>query len=218
MFSIADLIEKYGYIVIFGFIFIETALLVGFFLPGDTLLLFGGYYAASGRLDLVIVLIVAFVAAVIGDSIGYSIGRRGGRRLFKKEDSIFFSVHHLRRAEVFFEKRGPITVLIARPIAFLRTFAPVVAGIGQMNYKKFLTYNVIGGALWVVLFTMLGWGIGEFLKGKVEIDTVNHWVDIVTIVILAASIGSFISLYVYNKITKGQPKGISFLRKILRRG
>jgi len=217
MFSLADLIEKYGYFIIFIFIFIETALLVGFFLPGDSLLIFSGYYVVSGRLDIILVIIVATIAAVMGDSVAYSIGRRGGRRLFKKEDSVLFSSNHLRRAEVFFEKHGSVTVLIARPIAFLRTFAPVVAGIGQMEYKRFFIYNFVGGLLWVVAFTFLGWGIGDFLKGKVEIDVVNKWVDTISIVIFAISVGSFLSAFVYNKITKGKSQGIVRLRKFLKR-
>ncbi|MEI7604357.1 MAG: DedA family protein [bacterium] len=215
--SVGELIQQWGYLVVFAFIFVETALLVGFFLPGDTLLLFAGYYAATGYLNLALVIVIASIAAIVGDSVGYSIGRRGGRRLFKKEDSVFFSTKHLRRAEVFFEKHGPITVMIARPIAFLRTFSPVVAGIGQMNYKKFITYNIIGGVAWVIAFSLFGWSIGEFLKGKVEIETVNKAVDLVTALLLTFTFGSMITAFIYQKLTKGHPQGVERLRKMLRR-
>jgi membrane-associated protein len=210
--NLAQIISDYGYYVIFAFIFAETALLVGFFLPGDTLLVFAGYYAAAGRLDLAWIILIGCIAAITGDSVAYQIGRRGGRRLFKKEESLFFSTSHLRRAEVFFEKHGPLTVMIARPIAFLRTFAPVVAGIGHMNYKKFLAYNIVGGVAWVVAFSFLGWGVGEFLKDKIEIEVINKYVDLITWGILGFSIISFTSLGVYKKVTKGKARGVDVLR------
>lgn len=214
--NLGQIIADYGYIVIFAFIFAETALLVGFFLPGDTLLVFAGYYAASGRLNIALIILVGCIAAIVGDSVGYTIGRRGGRRLFKKEESLFFSTNHLKRAEVFFEKHGPITVLIARPIAFLRTFAPVVAGIGHMNYKKFLIYNIIGGVIWVIAFTYLGWGVGEFLKDKVKIETINKVVDVITWGMLFFSIGSFLSVGIYRKLTQGKPQGVEALKEELK--
>lgn len=212
MFNISNLISQYGYIIIFIFIFIETALLVGFFLPGDTLLLFAGYYVATGRLNMILVIITAIFAAVIGDTIAYEIGKKGGRRLFQKKDSLFFSSNHLERAEKFFHKHGPVTVLVARPIAFLRTFAPVVAGIGHMKYSKFLMYNMIGGILWVIVFTFLGYGIGEFLKGIVDIETINKFVDIITVFIPFLSIVSIISLIAYQKLFKGKIKFIENIK------
>ena len=201
-FSIASLLSTFGYFVIIGFLFAETGLLVGFFLPGDTLLLFAGYYAATGTLSLPLVLIFAFIAAVLGDITSYQIGARGGRKLFKREDSVFFNLGHLRRAEEFFKKHGPITVMIARPVAFLRTFAPLVAGMGKMEFKKFVTYNLIGNVLWVLTFTFLGFGLGSFLKDRVQIETVNHYVDIVTVLILAGSIGSVIILAIRQRYFK----------------
>ncbi|MCX6383784.1 MAG: VTT domain-containing protein, partial [Actinobacteria bacterium] len=140
-----------AYVVIFGIIFAESGLLVGFFLPGDSLLFTAGFLASqkiSGTnqnyLNLWILIGVTFAGAVIGDSVGYSFGHRIGRRIFKKPDSRFFKRENLEKAENFYEKYGVKTIILARFVPIIRTFAPIVAGVGKMHYKTFLSFNVIG--------------------------------------------------------------------------
>ena len=214
-FSVEKLVTDFGYLPIFVFIFIETALLVGFFLPGDSLLIAAGLYSALGQLNLGLVIIIASIAAVTGDTVAYYIGKKGGRKLFKRKESIFFSPDHLKRAETFFEKHGPVTVLIARPIAFLRTFAPVVAGMGNMHYRKFLAYNIVGGVIWVVAFTMFGWVVATYLSNVIDKSTLLHVIDYIILGIAIFSLSAVICVGVYKRITQGRSKGLGFLKKKL---
>jgi membrane-associated protein len=149
-----------GYAVLFAIVFAETGLLVGFFLPGDSLLFLVGTVAGAGNLDIVAVNIVLMAAAVIGDTIGFALGRRTGPRIFSRPDSRFFRREHLERTHAFYEKHGGKTIIYARFVPIIRTFAPFVAGVGRMDYTRFLSFNVFGGIGWVLAMTMLGYGLG----------------------------------------------------------
>ncbi len=141
----------------------ETALLIGFFLPGDTLLFTAGFFAAQGKLPLAGVLIVIFLSAIIGDNIGYTIGKKTGPRMFKKKDGIIFRQEYIRRAQDFYEKHGGKTIIIARYLPIVRTFAPLVAGIGNMKRSKFFFYNVIGALIWTTTVVLAGYWLGSLI-------------------------------------------------------
>ena len=141
-------------------IFAETGLLLGFFFPGDTLLFAAGLLAARGYFHIGLLLLVAIAAAVIGDGVGYYIGKRFGREVFVREDSLFFKKKSVDRAQAFFLKHGKITILLARYVPVVRTFAPVVAGVGDMPYRSFFTYNLAGGILWCCSIGLAGYFLG----------------------------------------------------------
>lgn len=171
--EIDELIKAVGVLGVAGIVFAESGLLIGFFLPGDTLLFTAGLLAHQDAIGANVhtLAVVLFLAAVAGDSVGYSFGRRVGRRIFRKPDSLLFHQENLERAEQFYEKYGPITIVLARFVPIVRTFAPIVAGVGKMQYRKFLSFNVIGGALWAAGLTYLGYFGGSFLEARgIEID------------------------------------------------
>ena len=143
-FDLAELIRTVGYLGVFAIVFLESGMLVGFFFPGDSLLFTSGFLASQGFLDIKVLIIGCFLAAVAGDSAGYYIGKRFGRNLFNKEDSIWFHKNHLIRAQNFYEKHGGKTIILARFIPVIRAFAPVVAGIGTMRYRRFVIFNLFG--------------------------------------------------------------------------
>jgi membrane-associated protein len=186
-----SILKSGSYVVLFAIIFAESGLLVGFFLPGDSLLFTAGLLAAttlpgmSGPLfSLPIILIGCFLAAVIGDSVGYTFGRRVGRRLFQKEDSIFFHKKHIVRAQEFYEKHGAKTIVIARFIPIVRTFAPIVAGIGEMHYRTFVIYNIVGGVLWAIGVTLLGY----FLGTRIDPHDIDKYLFPIIILIVLISV------------------------------
>ncbi len=151
------LIKITGYLGIFTTIFAETGLLIGFIFPGDSLLFTAGFLASQGFFNIYFLCLIIFVAAVVGDSVGYAFGLKTGPRIFKREDSLFFHKQNLIRAQNFYEKYGALTIVWARFIPVIRTFAPIVAGIGKMNYKKFIFFNIIGGFFWAVSITFAGY-------------------------------------------------------------
>lgn len=157
------LINLVGVAGIAGIIFAESGLLIGFFLPGDSLLFTAGFLVSQNILKFDIHLLVAilFVAAALGDSVGYTFGKRVGRRLFRRKDSLLFHKENLRRAEAFYEKHGSKTIVLARFVPVVRTFAPIIAGISSMPYRTFVTYNVVGAFLWAVGLTYLGYFAGD---------------------------------------------------------
>ena len=152
-------------------VFAETGLMVGFFLPGDSLLVTAGVFAAAGKINIWSLNILLITAAIIGDTVGYWIGRRTGPALFRRPKSLLFHPEHLRRAHDFYEKHGGKTIILARFMPIVRTFAPVVAGMGQMNYRRFVSFNVIGGIGWVVSMTFIGYFLGHFpwVRKNIEI-------------------------------------------------
>ncbi len=157
---LSTLIQSIGYLGVGAIVFAESGLLVGFFLPGDSLLFTAGFLAAQGFFNIFILIAICFVAAVTGDSVGYAFGHRWGRRLFSRPDSRFFKKDNLARAEQFYAKHGGKTIILARFIPVVRTFAPIVAGMGQMTYPKFLTYNLISGVIWAIGMPLLGFWLG----------------------------------------------------------
>jgi len=144
-------------------VFTETGLLVGFFLPGDSLLVTAGLVAYLGDWNLAVMLTVISLAAIIGDSVGYSIGFKTGPRIFSREKSLLFNRDHLLKAQEFYQKHGGKTIILARFIPILRTFAPVVAGVGRMEYRRFLFYNIFGGIGWVCSMVLLGYALTPVL-------------------------------------------------------
>lgn len=168
--NLEDLIKWGGLTVLIIIVFAETGLLVGFFLPGDSLLITAGLIAAQGYLDIYVLNISLIIAAIIGDQVGYLFGRKTGPRIFKREKSRFFAKDHLVKANLFYERYGGKAIIYARFVPFARTFAPIVAGVGMMNYKKFVTFNILGGLLWVLSMTLAGYFFGNipFVKKNFE--------------------------------------------------
>jgi membrane-associated protein len=167
-----------GYALLFAIVFSETGLLVGFFLPGDSLMFLVGAVAGAGNLNLFVVNLVLMAAAILGDSFGYALGRRTGPAIFDRPDSRWFRREHLARTHAFYGKYGGKTIVYARFVPIVRTFAPFVAGVGKMNYGRFLTFNVFGGIGWVFGMTMLG-----FLLGGVPIVK-QHLEKVILLIIL----------------------------------
>ena len=162
VYSLDSLIQWGGYTVLFAIVFAETGLLIGFFLPGDSLLVTAGLVASAGALNIWWLNVILIVAAVVGDSTGYAIGRRLGPRLFTRQKSLLFNPAHVERTRRFYERYGAKTIVIARFVPIVRTFAPVLAGVGEMEYRRFVFYNVAGGVGWVVSMTSAGYLMGQF--------------------------------------------------------
>jgi len=179
--SLDDLIRWGGYAILVGIVFTETGLLVGFFLPGDSLLVTAGLVAAAGGLNIWWVNGLLIVAAIVGDSVGYAIGARLGPRLFTREQSLLFNPRHVERTRRFYECHGAKTIVIARFVPIIRTFAPVVAGVGQMRYRRFLVYNVAGGVGWVTSMTWMGYLLGR------AVPNIADYIHIVVIVVIVVS-------------------------------
>ncbi len=150
-----------AYMILFAVVFAETGLLVGCFLPGDSLLFTIGVFAGAGKLDIVWVNGILMAAAILGDSFGYALGRQTGPKIFCREDSRFFHRKHLERTQRFYAKHGGKTIIYARFMPIIRAFAPFVAGVGRMEYKRFVAFNVFGGIGWVFSISMLGYLLGE---------------------------------------------------------
>jgi membrane-associated protein len=171
-----------GTLGVFATVFAESGVMVGFFLPGDSLLFTAGLLSATGRLPaLPILLVGCFLAAVAGDQVGYLFGRRVGPSLFRRPDSRVFRRDRVDRAQRFFDEHGSKTIVLARFVPVVRTFAPIVAGVSRMHYRTFLTYNVVGGFLWVVGVTTLGWWLGA------RFPAVGEHLEVAILLIVALS-------------------------------
>lgn len=182
------LIETLGLIGIFCIVFAESGLLIGFFLPGDSLLFTAGFLASapssvdeSLHLPLPVLLVGCAVAAISGDQVGYLMGRRIGPALFRRPDSRLFKRENVDKAEAFFERYGAKTIVLARFVPIVRTFAPIVAGVSRMKYRTFVTFNVVGGLLWAVGVTLLGYFLGQ-------VDVVEENLEITILAIVAISV------------------------------
>lgn len=177
------IIQQYSlftYVLLFLIIFMETGFVVTPFLPGDSLLFAAGAFAATGVLNMGLVFLIVFLAAILGDTANYHIGKFIGPKVFRKEKSFFLNKSYLERAEKFYEKYGKKTIILARFVPIIRTFAPFVAGIGKMKYRTFLMYNIIGGFLWSSLFVF-----GGYLFGNVPIIKENFNIIILAIIFLS---------------------------------
>jgi membrane-associated protein len=170
-----------GYAALFAIVFSETGLLVGFFLPGDSLLFTVGVVAGAGELNIVYVNLLLMAAAMIGDSTGYLLGRQTGPRIFNRPDSRLFKQEYVKRTHAYYERYGGKTIIMARFVPIVRTFAAFIAGVGQMPYLKFLPFSVCGGIGWVFLMTMLGYELGG-------IEFIRHYFDKVILVIIFVSL------------------------------
>jgi membrane-associated protein len=168
-----ELIEWGGYLILFAIVFAETGLLIGFFLPGDSLLVIAGIVAATGLLDIALLNLLLIPAAIIGDAVGYSIGYRSGSRLLNRPNSRLFKKEHLEKTQAFYAKHGNKTIVLARFVPLVRTFAPVVAGLARMPYRQFAVFNILGGLLWIASTTLLGYFLGNQIP---DIDKYIHYV------------------------------------------
>ena len=196
VYNVPELIRLVGFYGLIVIVFAETGLLVGFFLPGDSLLITAGLFAARGDFDYAMLLLALIPAAIIGNATGYYIGHRTGMRLYSRPDSLLFRREHLQMTREYYEKHGGKTIILAQFIPILRTFAPVVAGVGEMGYRQFATYNVVGAILWVGSMVTAGYMLGNAIP---NIESRIHYVVAVVI---------FISLL---------PPGIALLKARLRR-
>jgi len=188
IYDVQGIVRWGGLIALVAIIFSETGLLVGFFLPGDSLLVTAGLFCTSANpdqaplLNIVTVNLAVMAAAIVGDTVGYWIGAKSGPRLFSREQSLLFSKKHLLRTKEFYERHGGKTIIIARFMPFFRTFAPVVAGIGRMNYRRFVSFNVVGGVAWTLSMTLLGFTLGKIYP------PITKQIDKLIIVIIAVSL------------------------------
>lgn len=192
-----------GYVVLFIVVFAETGLAAGFFLPGDSLLVVAGLFAARGDLNVFILLVSLFVAAVVGDAVGYYSGLKMGPRIFRREKSLLFRPSHLQKAQGFYEKYGGKTIIIARFVPIIRTFAPIVAGAANMPYRKFVVFNVVGGFLWVFSMILSGYFLGSILKSRFGINLDEH-IEKVVVIVVALSLLPPIIEYIKSRREKAR--------------
>ncbi len=185
-FDLQSLIRTAGYLGVWAIIFAESGLLIGFFLPGDSLLFVAGFIASTPNspFNIVILTIGCWIAAVAGDNVGYSTGYRFGRKLFRREESWFFHKENLVKAQNFYAKHGKKTIILARFLPIVRTFAPIVAGIGSMNYRVFFVYNVVGGTIWAVGLTLLGYFLGRWIPS----DLMEKYLILIIVMIIITSL------------------------------
>ncbi len=189
-YTLDQLIQWGGYLLLVGIVFTETGLLVGFFLPGDSLLITAGLLAGMGSLNIWWLNGLVIAAAILGDSTGYAIGTRLGPRIFTRPKSMLFNPKHVQRTHRFYEKYGAKTIVIARFVPIIRTFAPVLAGVGSMRYRRFLTYNVMGGIGWVVSMTLAG-----YLLGQTVPNISKHIHELVIVIIVLSVIPIAVEVY-----------------------
>lgn len=201
MFDLVNIIKTAGHVGLFGIIFAESGLFIGFFLPGDSLLFTAGFLSSRGFLNIWILLAITFSAAVLGDNFGYAFGRKVGPAIFKKEDSWFFHKDHLERAKIFYEKHGGQTLILARFLPIIRTFAPILAGVGKMNYKSFFFYNVLGALLWATGITWLGYFLGSRIP---NID--KYLIPIILAVVVFSSFPTLWHIIKNREYLRRQPK------------
>jgi len=188
------IIQTLGVLGVVAIIFLETGAFFGFFFPGDSLLFTAGFLASQGYISLAWLLVGSFVAAVIGDSVGYAFGKKIGPALFAREDSVLFKRSHIAKAQHFYEKYGRKTVVLARFIPVVRTFAPIVAGIGNMSYRTFLAFNVIGAFLWTWAMLWLGYGLGSLIP-----DPDKYVLPVIGVIIIVSALPAIRELIRHRK-------------------
>jgi membrane-associated protein len=177
-----ELIKMTGYVGLFAVIFSESGLFFGFFLPGGSLLFTAGLLASQGLFNIYWLIATVGIAAILGDSVGYWFGKKVGNKIFVKEDSLFFNKKYLQKTKDYYEKYGPMTVVIGRFVPIVRTFAPILAGVGEMKYKKFISYNVLGALLWAVGVSLLGFFLGATVPG------IDKYITPIVVLIIILSI------------------------------
>lgn len=177
LFDSESIVQSGGLLVIALMVFAESGLLFGFIFPGDTLLLAAGFFAGQGKLPISWLIAVVVVAAIVGDNVGYRIGRRLGPRVFKRKDGLLFRKDYIRTTQAFYDRHGGKTIVIARFVAYIRTFAPIVAGISKMEWQRFAFYNMFGGILWGVSLPLVGYAIGSSFP---ELDEFFIWFLIIS--------------------------------------
>jgi len=183
MLDVTHIIQAGGLLLIAAIIFAESGMFVGFFFPGDTLLLSAGVFIAAGKFSFITVIPVIAIAAIAGDNIGYHIGKRYGRRLFRKPDGVLFRQEYVQQAEVFYEKHGNKAVLLAHFVPIVRTFAPAVAGVARMNYKEYVVFDAIGDTVWTVLLVLIGYWFGK------RIPNLDHYILLAVVAVVVISLG-----------------------------
>lgn len=182
IYDVESLVRVGGLVGLTVIVFVETGLLIGFFLPGDSLLVTAGLFAARGDLDLFALNLTLSLAAILGDTVGYNIGAKAGPKIFTRDNSLFFNRRHLITTKEFYDRHGGFTIVIARFVPIIRTFAPVVAGVGAMQYKRFLSYNVFGGIGWVAATTCGGYFLGQM------IPNIHEHIHVVIAIVIAVSL------------------------------
>jgi membrane-associated protein len=194
--DVKELVRWAGYPGLAMIVFSETGLLVGFFLPGDSLLVTAGLFAAAGYFDIKVLIILLIVAAVLGNSSGYFIGWKSGQALYSREESRFFKREHLLKTKQFYEQYGPITIVMAQFMPFARTFAPVVAGIAEMKYVRFASFNVIGAISWITSMLLIGYYLGS------TIPNIDKNINYVILVVIFLSLLPAIIKYIHVKLRR----------------
>jgi len=179
-----ELIRSFGYLGLFLIVFAESGLFFGFFLPGDSLLLTAGLFAYKGLLDIRILLPLLFTAAVLGDNVGYWFGRKAGPPLFKREKSLLFRPKNLIAARDFYDKHGGKTIILARFMPFIRTFAPIVAGAVEMPYRRYIVFSLTGGLLWAIGVTLAGYALGSLFPP----ETLDKYFTLIILLVIAISV------------------------------
>jgi membrane-associated protein len=182
LYNVQGLVQSGGSLLVCTIVFVETGLFVGFFLPGDSLLVTAGIFAGAGQVNLAWLLLPASLCAIAGDQLGYFIGRKAGESLYSRGDSRFFKKKHLQRAHDFYEKHGPKAIIIARFVPIIRTFCPPVAGASQMRYSRYLAFDIFGGVLWVCSTVLAGYTLGR------KIPNIQSRIHLVIAVVVVLSI------------------------------
>jgi len=185
--DLIELIKTVGYIGVFGIVFAESGLFFGFFLPGDSLLFTAGFLASQGFLNIYILSIGCAIFAILGDSVGYMFGKKIGPKIFVKEDSFLFKKAYIEKARLYYEKHGKKTIILARFVPFVRTFAPILAGVGNMTYHTFISYNVIGGIIWGFGVPWIGYFLGSIIP-----DVDKYLLPIIALIIFLSLIPTMI--------------------------
>lgn len=194
--TLEEIIVWGGYVGLFAIIFSETGLFVGFFLPGDSLLVTAGLFAARGQLNILLLIPLLLVAAISGNSTGYAIGFRAGHALFNRPQSRFFRRDHLLKTKAFYEKYGPMTIVLAQFMPFARTFAPVVAGVAEMKYRRFAMFNVTGAIFWITGMLLIGYFLGRSIPG------IEKHIEYVIAIVVFVSITPMLIKYIQHRMSQ----------------
>ena len=199
IYDVESLVRVGGLVGLTAIVFVETGLLIGLFLPGDSLLVTAGLFAARGDLDLFSLNLTLSLAAILGDTVGYNIGAKAGPKIFSRDNSFFFNRKHLISTKEFYDRHGAFTIVIARFVPIIRTFAPVVAGVGAMQYRRFLSYNVFGGIGWVAATTCGGYFLGQM------VPNIHEHIHLMIAVVIAVSLVPSVIKFVQERLKARSP-------------